>query len=253
MVAVVMEKVEIEPLKSQWTEMPSLTCNGRPNGWTYRTYLTMKYYHTNHFQKILQGHPEVLMSKVPTICPLHCQKEPRGAYQNRLRECSVKFCETTLADRCAEMNLLRFQAMGMHENSPTNVEMGIETVAGDTGSMPLEPLLVDEDEPSSNAAEVCEKLQSIPEVPRHILHIQHFEGPKDWCHRQEIDVECNDNRDLNLIIVLQKLCMNGKVVVRMISQSLYLAKCLYRFWIHGSCGCFLSTRWTCLKLTTLTL
>ena len=182
------------------------------------------------------------MSKVPTICPLHCQKKPRGAYQNRLRERSIMFCETTLPDRCAEMNLLRFQMMGTHEDTPTDIEMGIETVAGDARSLPLEPLLVDKDEPSSNAAGVREKLQSIPEVPCRILHIRHIEGPKDWCHRQEIDVECNDKGDLDLITVLQKLRMNGKVVVRMISPSLYLAKGLYRFWIQGSCGRFLSTR-----------
>jgi len=140
------------------------------------------------------------------------------------------------------MNLLRFQVMGMREDSPTDIEMGIETVAYDMRSLPSEPLLVDKDEPSSNAAEVCEELQSIPVVPRRMLRIRCFEGPKDWCHRQEIDVECNDNGDLDLITVLQKFRMNGKVVVRMINRSLYLAKHLYRFWIHGSCGRFLSTR-----------
>ena len=156
------------------------------------------------------------MSKVPTICPIHCQKKPRRAYQNRLRECSIKFCETMLPDRCAEMNLLRFQVMGMREDSPTDIEMGIETAAYETRSLPSEPLRVDKDAPSSNAAEVCKKLQSIPAVPCCILHIRHFEGPKDWCHKQEIDVECNDNRDLDLVTVLQRLHMNGKVIVRII-------------------------------------
>jgi hypothetical protein len=178
------------------------------------------------------------MSEVPTICPLHCQKKPRGAYQKRLRECYIKFCETTLPDRCAEMNLLRFQVMGMREDSPTNIEMGIEAAAYEMRSLPPEPIPVGQDAPSSNAAKVCEKLQNIPAVPRCILC---FEGPKEWHHKQEINVECNDNRDLDLVTVLQRLHMTGKVIVRVIGQSLYLAKHLDRFWIHGSCSCFLST------------
>lgn len=105
--------------------------------------------------------------------------------------------------------------MGTCEDSPTDIEMDIET-----RSLPSEPLLVDKDEPSSNASEVCEKAQSIPAVPRRILRVRRFEGPKDWCHRQEIDVECNDNGDLDLVTVLQKLGMNGKVVVRIISRTL---------------------------------
>ena len=50
----------------------------------HRTYLTTKYYRADRFQKVLQGDPEVFMSKARTICPLHCQKKLRGAYQNRL-------------------------------------------------------------------------------------------------------------------------------------------------------------------------
>ena len=194
--------VEIDLLKSQWTAMPSLACHD---------------YRADHFQKVSQGDPEVFMSKARTICPLHCQKKPRRAYQNQLQKCSIEFCKPTLPDRCAEMNLLQFQVMGMREDSATDIEMGIEMVAYNMQSLPSEPLLVDKDEPSSNAAEVCKELQSIPVVPCRMLHIQCFEGAKDWCHRQEIDVECDDNRDLNLVTVLQKFCMNRKVVVRMIN------------------------------------
>ncbi|EDR13489.1 uncharacterized protein LACBIDRAFT_322462 [Laccaria bicolor S238N-H82] len=101
-----------------------------------------------------------------------------------------------------ENALINF-VLGTHEDSQADIEIGIEMVAVDMRSLPLEPLLVDKDEAA----------RSVPEVPHRILCVRHFEGPKDWCHRQEIDVECNDKGDLDLFTVLQKLRMNGKVVV----------------------------------------
>lgn len=61
---------------------------------------------------------------------------------------------------------------------------------------------MDEDEPS------------VSEDPCRILRIRYFEGAKDWCHKQEVNVDCNENGDLNLVTVLEKLHMNGKVIVR---------------------------------------
>ena len=43
-----------------------------------------------------------------------------------------------LPDRCMEMYLLSFQAMGTHKDSPANNEMCIEMVAGNMQSLPLD-------------------------------------------------------------------------------------------------------------------
>ncbi|EDQ99293.1 uncharacterized protein LACBIDRAFT_335113 [Laccaria bicolor S238N-H82] len=152
-----------------------------------------------HAKRILQRDiiaPTALKKFRRDILKSLCQKfqlsVPSTAKRNR--------AEPTKTDY--ENALINF-VLGMHEDSQANIEMGIETVAVDMRSLPLEPLLVDKDEAA----------RSVPEVPRRILRVRHFEGPKDWCHRQEIDVECNDNGDLDLFTVLQKLRMNGKVVV----------------------------------------
>ncbi|EDR03824.1 uncharacterized protein LACBIDRAFT_331031 [Laccaria bicolor S238N-H82] len=97
-----------------------------------------------------------------------------------------------------ENALINF-VLGTHEDSQADIEMGIETVAVDMRSLPLEPLLVDKDEAA----------RSIPEVPHHILRVL---DPRKLRPFLEYKVNMLEADDIDLLFKHGYLCFNQKSI-----------------------------------------